>query len=547
MANLLEQLGPFLSNNPILLLFAVIALGFLAGEVRFPGGLRFGVAAVLFVGIAAGILWPEIRFPSIIAPLGLGLFVYCLGLQAGPGFFRSFRREGLTLSLCLIASLLVVFGGCLFLIYIMDAPPALVTGMFAGIATNTASLGGATEAALQAGADADIINELILGYALHYPIGIVITLLVINVLANKIPPAKPATPSPNRGPSFPHTFEIRTTRDDGSPWTGEALAAATQVILSRYQDAAGHIDFVRPDTELHPGTRIVAVAGAEGHNRMTQLVGAPSTDAAPLQLRWEGFEKERFFVSQRNVVGIPLRQLRLHERGVVISRIRRGDVELPISGETRLQLGDRVRVIYRTGQEAGVVHLLGNSLTTSTESGYLSFVVGIIVGMALGLLPLPVPFLDVPIRLGVAGGALMAGLILGARGRTGPLVWHLPITVNLTLRQTGLLLFLAAAGIQAGTGIESAIALADWRWLSAGIGLLLLSQLVFLFLVTRIIPRTSPSVLGSLSAMQTQPGALVLATSRFPASDTINNAYAALYPLALILKILLAQLLVLTL
>lgn len=537
----LGETGVFLGENPVLLLFAVIALGFLLGEVRFPGGLRFGVAAVLFVGLGAGYLWPETVFPPVIAPLGLALLVYCLGLQAGPGFLRSFRSDGLVLSLCLLASLAVLVGGCLFLVFALGAPPALATGMFAGISTNTASLGAAGEAAHQLGADADAVNQIILGYALHYPIGVMATLLVLHVLATRFPPRDEA-PRDGGGPPVPQTYEVERTAPDGSPWTGASLAEACELALSRYEDAEGQIDFVHPETVLAPGCRVVAIARPAGHRKMEALVGRVSD--TPLQVRWEGFEKARFFVSRKEVVGIPLRELRLDERGIVISRIRRGDVELPVAVDTRLQLGDRVRAVIRSGQESNVARIFGNSLTTSTESGYMSFVVGIVAGMALGLVPLPVPFLESPLRLGVAGGALLAGLVLGARGRTGPLVWHLPITVNLTLRQTGLLFFLAGAGLQAGAGLEAALPHAEAVWVLWGIGLMILSHAVFLGFAALAFGGRTGLLLGALSAMQTQPGALVFSLSRASA-HSVNSAYAAIYPLALILKILLAQLLVL--
>ena len=542
MAEWLKETGVFLGENPVLLLFAVIALGFLLGEVRFPGGLRFGVAAVLFVGLGAGYAWPETVFPPVIAPLGLALLVYCLGLQAGPGFLRSFRSEGMALSLCLAASVGVLVAGCLFLVFGLGAPPALATGMFAGISTNTAALGAAGEAAQQLGADADAANQIILGYALHYPIGIAATLLLLHVLVTRFPPRDEA-PRDEGAPPLPQTYEVEKTRPGGSPWTGASLAEAAELALSRYEDAEGRIDFVHPGTVLAPGCRVVAIARPEGHRKMEALVGRVSD--APLQVRWEGFEKARFFVSRKEVVGIPLRELRLDERGIVISRIRRGDVELPVAGNTRLQLGDRVRAVIRSGQEADVAGIFGNSLTTSTESGYMSFVVGIIAGMVLGLVPLPLPFLESPLRLGVAGGALVAGLVLGARGRTGPLVWHLPITVNLTLRQTGLLFFLAGAGLQAGAGLEAALPHAEAVWMLWGIGLMVLSQAVFLGSAALAFRGRTGFLLGALSAMQTQPGAHAYSLTRASA-HSVNSAYAAIYPLALILKIILAQLLVLT-
>ncbi|MCC5840309.1 MAG: hypothetical protein JJT96_09300 [Opitutales bacterium] len=541
----LNEVGAFFGGQPILLLFAVIALGFLLGEVRFPGGFRFGVAAVLFVGLGVGFIWPTIAFPAAFAPLGLALFVYCLGLQAGPGFLRSFRRDGLRLTLCCLFALFVIVAGCGVLYFYLGASPALVAGMFAGISTNTAALGAAGDAAAILGADAAAANPIVLGYALHYPVGIIFSLLFIHFLAPKrgegevSPSVEPPTP-----PAAPQTFDVMKTRTPAEPWTGATLAAATGLVLSRFRSSEGLIDFIHPETVLPPGCSLVAIGTPPQLARLESLVGPVSGDS--LQMHWEGFEKRRFFVSRKDLVGIPLRELRLDARGIVISRLRRGDVEISVDGSTRLQLGDRVRAVFRSGEEGAVARLFGDSITVSSETGYLSFVVGIIAGLLLGVIPVPVPFLESPLRLGVAGGALVAGLVLGARGRTGPLVWHLPITVNLTLRQTGLLFFLAGAGLQAGAGLESALPEADAVLFAAGVGILVISQVVFVGLAFWLLPRQTGALLGGLAALQTQPGALVFAVSRAPANE-VNSAYAAVYPLCLILKIIIAQLLILPL
>jgi len=531
----------FLQEQPLVGLLAVLALGFFAGEVRFPGGFRFGMAAVLFVGLAFGWAVPGLVLPGVLEMLGLVLFVYCLGLQAGPGFLASWRSDGLALSLAVVASLLVAAAVVMGVLRGLGWSAAWVAGAFTGAVTNTASLGAALEAAK--GMDGVSGEAITLGYAMLYPLGVLVTLLHLHLVATRHRaagvPAAEVMPLPQ-----PETFRVERLDPYGKPWTGAALTARLGMVMSRYRPPGGAIQLVSPAAEFPPGTLLVAIGTPAQLRELEHLVGVVATDE-PLQGKFDGFEIGRFFVSNRAAVGRPLRDLGLDHYGAVITRLRRGDVELPVNAATTLNLGDRVRVLYHPGRRAEVVGQLGDSLSTSTESGYLSFCIGMMGGCLLGLVPLAVPGLEQPVRLGSAGGALLLAMVLGRLGRSGPLVWQLPLTVNLTLRQFGISLFLAGAGLRAGQALQGGVPEAAWVVVGAGLLAVVLAQMTLLGVLWLRGRRELAMVQGALCALQTQPAALAFASRYVPAAP-LHAAYAAAYPLAFVLKVVLAQLLLLS-
>jgi putative transport protein len=244
-----------------------------------------------------------------------------------------------------------------------------------------------------------------------------------------------------------------------------------------------------------------------------------------------------------SIVERPLGELGLAKLGAVVSRLRRGDVDLPVDDQTLLHLGDRVRVISYRDKESEVRKFFGNSVTVLTETGYFSFALGIIFGLILGQVPLPVPGLSEPVRLGLAGGPLVVALILGSLGRTGPFVWSIPNEVNLTLRHLGILFFLAAVGVKAGRGLLAVLQTDGVVVVTLSVAILLLAHLPFLVALHLFKQRNLPTILGAVAGFQTQPAVLTFAATKVP-NGPLNTAYATVYPLAMILKIILAQLLV---
>ena len=527
-----ETARQWLEGSVLIRLFLIIALGYLLGDLKLPGGFRFGVAAVLFVGLAFGAWNPALRLPEDIQSMGLVLFVYCIGLQAAAGFFRSLRRDGLPLNSAVLGALVAIAAVCWALARTGVVPRELATGLFCGSLTNTLALGAATEAAMHAGRTATAIDRIVLGYGVAYPLGIVTVLLLIQWLSARAA----ASGEKTAAPEGPMSTTIETA---AAARAGEAMERHG-VVFTRVRLPDNSVHLVTPATELPAGSLVVAVGERAKLQAAATALGRESSTL--LHEDRTGYEIKRYLVSNHAIVGRPLNEIGVEAAGGVVSRVRRGDVDLPVNGHTVLQLGDRVRVVSTRARHPELAKFFGDSLTVASEMGYLSFAIGIVVGLAIGQIPIPLPGLETPLRLGAAGGALIAALFFGRLGRTGPFIWQLTYGANLTLRHLGMLLFLACVGVKAGGGLVALLQADGVLLLAIAVACALLAHLLLVGMLWLFGRRATPTVLGVMCGFQTQPAALSLAAERTEVGG-LHTAYATVYPLALVAKIVLAQLL----
>ncbi len=541
---MLDSISVFLEHSAVARIFLIVALGYLLGEVKFPGNFRFGVAAVLFVGLAMGAWRPSFTLPEEIQTMGLVLFVYCVGLQAAPGFFQCLKKDGLKMNLALLAVLLLAFAATWLCTRWSGQPKEVMTGLFCGALTNTPALGAATEWITRNGAGAGAAGSAVVGYGVTYPFAVLAVLLLFQLRLSRAPATETAAAPLNLLPR-PQTIEVQTHDPHGESWRAAAVMDRTGLVLTRCRLPSGKTRLVDDDTPLPPGTLVVAVGPARQLEAGVKLLGRVGPE--PLEANLAGFEVHRYFVSNHRIAGRALGELGadLEKLGAVVSRVRRGDVDLTADDDTVLHFGDRVKVVSYRQTEAAVRKFFGNSLQGLSETGYFSFAIGILLGLALGKIPFPVPGLQEPIRLGAAGGPLIMALILGSRGRTGPFIWQLPFSTNLTLRHLGILFFLAAAGVKAGAGLLQTLKTNGVFLIGFGVGLTAVCHLVFWWLLARQNQRQVSQIFGASSALQTQPAALSFAAARVP-HGPLNLAYATVYPLSMILKVVLAQLLLIT-
>lgn len=537
----MDGLGSFLEHSAVARIFLIVALGYLLGEIKFPGNFRFGVAAVLFVGLGFGAWRPALVLPEEIQTMGLVLFVYCVGLQAAPGFFQCLRKDGLRMNLAALAVLLAAFGATWICIHFSGRSKEVLTGVFCGSLTNTPALGAATEWIGRAGGDS---SAAVVGYGVVYPFAVLVILLLFQIRLSRSPVQEPAGAALHLLPQ-PATIEVLTRDKYGESWRASDVMEQTGLVLTRYRLPSGKTRLIEDNTPLPSGTLVVAVGNEAQREAGVKLLGRVS--AEPLEASLGGFAVHRYFVSNHAVAGKTLGELggELEKLGAVVSRVRRGDVDLIADDDTILHFGDRVKVVSYKQTEAAVRKFFGNSLQGLSETGYFSFAVGIILGLMLGRIPWPVPGLEEPVRLGVAGGPLVMALILGSRGRTGPFIWQLPFSTNLTLRHLGILLFLAAAGVKAGGGLVAVLKHDGVFLIGFGVALTVFCHLLLWWLLNLQKQNQLPQVFGISSAVQTQPAALTFAASRV-SHGPLNLAYATVYPLAMILKVVLAQLLLMT-
>lgn len=537
-----------LAESPLLLLFVVSAAGFLVGRVKL-GGFHLGVAAVLFVGLAFGALDPALKLPEFVQLFGLSLFVYTIGLSSGPGFFASLRRRGLRDALFAAGVLLAGAGLAAALGRLAGLSGAAVAGMFAGASTNTPALASALEvlkgapaAAREAGSSAAVV-----GYSVSYPLGVLGALGAIFFFQRRWRVDYDREPLSRRAAAALGqrltNLTVRVTRDDAVGVTAAELRRRGELrALFGRMSRGGRLSIVTDETAFERGD-LVGVVGCEEDARAAALLLGEITDEH-LELDRHAIDYRRMFVSRPEVTERPLRELRLPERfGAIITRVRRGDVELLAEEDTQLELGDRVRVVAPRERLDEIARYLGDSYKALAEIDVITFSLGIALGLLLGSVPIPVPG-GAPLKLGFAGGPLIAGLVLGRLGRTGPLVWTLPYSANLTLRQLGVVLFLAGVGTRSGHAFADTLRQGGAAALVlCGAAITLTIALGTLLVGYRLLRIPMGILTGMLSGIQTQPAVLAFSTEQ-ARSEVPSAGYASVYPVATLLKIVIAQLLV---
>ncbi|MCX8088368.1 MAG: aspartate:alanine exchanger family transporter [Meiothermus ruber] len=530
-----------LRENPLLLLFLVAALGYLIGQIRL-GSFSLGVSAVLFVGLAFGALSPELRLPDFVYLFGLVLFVYTIALASGPGFFASFGKRGLRYNLLVagvigVAAMTITAVGTL-----LSLNGALKAGLFAGALTNTPALAAALEALKGRGVAEAVQGLPVAAYAVAYPVGVIGMLLAFHI-AWRWWGNREKTQMAEAEGLVTQTVEVTQPRVVG--WTIEQLTRAHRwrVVFGRLQ-RDGKQQVMTPDTELQLGDRLNVVGTADELKRVVETLGV----AVPERLEEDrhALDFRRVFVSNRAVAGRSLAELELPQRfGVVITRVRRGEVEFLPDKETILELGDRVRVVGPKDRIREVSRYLGDSYRALAEVDVVSFSLGIALGLLLGSLPIPLPG-GQTFELGFAGGPLVVGLLLGALGRTGPILWQIPFSANLTLRQLGLILFLAGIGTRSGYAFVQTLTQGDGlKLFFIGAAITLGVALLTLWIGYRWLKIPLDVLGGVLAGLQTQPAVLAFALEK-TRNDRPNLGYATVYPFAMLLKILLVQLLLLS-
>jgi putative transport protein len=542
--NVTSWLAGVLSESSILTLFVVIGLGFLLGEVSFFG-LRFGVAGVLFAGLALGSLSPLVTVPEAVSTLGLVLFVYAMGVSSGRAFFDAFRRGYRQNAL---AAGVLILGGLLTfaLARMLGLSAPVASGLYCGALTNTPALAAVQERvrerAAESGLPAQDVKALsdlpVLAYSVAYPLGVVGALICFHLVRRawrvtlEPPPDAPELTVSDfvvRNPAvIGHTIRELMNRQGDSP-----------CVISRIR-RGGYVDIPRSDLRLAEGD-VVAVVGDERALRHAADVFGAASPTEIARDRSE-FDYRRVFVSRPEVVGKRIRELDLQDRlSAVITRLRRGDLDIVPDPETRLEYGDRVRVLTRRANLPAVATYFGDSVRGEAEMHIGSLAIGMVLGVIVGMVSIPIGG-GRTVRLGLAGGSLVVALVLGRLGRSGGISWVMPLPANLTIRQIGLLLFLAGVGTRAGHSFFDTVRHNGAQLLLAGTVVTFVVTLATLVAGRQFLGVRFDALLGLASGVQTQPACLAYADG-LAHSDVPSVAYATVYPTAMIVKILVAQLL----
>ena len=537
-----------LVEEPLLLLFIVMAIGYAVGQIKIKGS-SLGVAAVLFVGLFFGALSPDIKLPVVVFELGLVIFVYTVGLSSGAGFFASFNRRGLRDNLFILIMITLAAMMTTAAHFVLGLQATVTAGMFAGSLTNTPALAGILDTISTYAPPSQLetmLAEPVVGYSVAYPVGVLGMLIAIAVMQRvwKIDYQKDVNRLRNLNVVEKEIYN-RTVCVTNQSATGVSIRELREqtdltVLFGRLKRNE-KVQLVDGQTQLALGDLVSVIGTPEDVDFAVSHLGDLTDEH--LELDRTQYDFRRIFVSNPQIAGMKLSDLRLPEEyDAVATRIRRGDIDLLAEANTVLELGDRVRVVTRRENMPALSARFGDSYKALSEVNLLSFGIGMSLGLLLGLIPIPLPG-GITFRLGLAGGPLIVGLILGAVRRTGPIVWVLPYSANLTLRQFGLILLLAGIGIRSGyTFVTTFQQSGGISIFVAGAIITTTTAFLTLWIGYKVLKIPYTMLIGMLSALQTQPAVLGFSTEQSE-SEVPNIGYALVFPIATITKILFAQLL----
>jgi putative transport protein len=533
-----------------LVCFAGMALG--SVKIR---GVGLGTAGVLFAGIITGHFGKPVNKDTLdfVKEFGLILFVFAIGLQLGPGFFAALRQQGIMLNA--LAAAIVILGAASAPLagWIAGFDPAAVLGVFSGASVNMPSLGAATQTlSTMPNLSPDRLALPALACAVTFPTAIVASIGSLLLLKQifRIDPAREAADFTARTRRRIEPLERRTLiltnpdfdglRLDAIPGRVEAGVTISRV---RHDDETGA---ATDATILRRGDRMAVIGPRAGLDRFERAVGQRSDE--DLVLTESGITFRRVVVTDGAVLGRTVGELDLDDRfGVVVTRITRGDTEMTAVPNLRLQFGDTVQIVGHDADLDKATAALGNSVKELNETHFIPLFIGIFLGVVLGTMPIVFPGLPQPVRLGLAGGPLIVALVLGRFGRIGRLVCHMPVNANIAFRDFGIALFFAAVGLDAGGKFFATVfSPTGLQWMLAGACVTML-PLLLVGIFARVATKMSfVDLSGLLSGSMTNPPALTFATT-LARSDSPAVAYATVYPLTMLLRILCAQVLTLTL
>jgi len=544
-----------LAHNPLLMLFAVVALGYPISKLRVAGA-SFGIASILFAGIALGavVVTPGLdplvkkdlsREMKLIYELGLAIFVYAMGLAIAHSFWASFSKEGLKRNA--VVAVVMVFSTALVVVLakVLRFDSRYAAGLLAGSFTNMPALAGVIEALKRTTSDALVIAQPTVASAIAYPIGVLVPMLSIPLSRRifKVDLEREAASLHGSSSGSSHlkarTIEVEA-RAAGRTHVDLREQANCKVVFNRLKRGG---DFIMAplDVALEAGDLLVVVGTPEDVERAQAFLGRKSDIA--LQHDISEYDSTRVFVSNHDLIGRPLRDLQLPEKhNCMVSRLRRGDVWFVPDADTVLELGDRIRVATARDNIAAVEELFGDSYRELSEASFLTFAMGLALGLAVGQIPFPLGH-GIIFKLGFAGGPLVVGLVLGRFHKLGQFVWNIPYSANHTIRQFGLVLFAAGIGVISGEGFRQILS-RNISWLPIFMGSALvvatLADTLAYWLGFKVFRIPLSLLFGIVAGTHTQPVVLGYATQQSK-NDLPNVGFAAVYPLATILKIVLAQ------
>ncbi len=534
----------------VIIISVIIAVGLAFGKIRV-WGISLGVTFVFFAGILAGHLGLSID-PTILhytENLGLVLFVYELGLKVGPGFFSSFRKGGLQLNLLGLGVLLIGTAMAVIFSLCLGVPIGDATGILCGATTNTPALGAAQQALEQLGLSA---NGAALSCAVTYPLGVVGVILGIIVLRKLL--IKPGTPlsAPTEEPDGTFIAEFKVCNPAIYDMTVRQVSQITKTpfVISRLwrNEATSLPD---SDTVLKKDDHLLVITTPADCPKLKVLFGKQEArDWNKKDIDWNSLDNQlisrRIIVSRPSINGKKLGSLRLRNQyHINISRIGRSGLNLLATPDLVLQLGDVLTVVGSAADIEKVERILGNTEVKLKEPNLAAIFVGIVLGLIVGSIPIAVPGISTPIKLGLAGGPIIIGILIGRFGPRFSMVTYTTRSANLMLRGIGLSLYLACLGLEAGGSFLDTIMRSEGLlWIGLGFLITVIPVLIVGAISMKVCKVDFGLTCGMLCGSMANPMALNYANDIVP-GDYATVSYATVYPLSMFCRVIVAQLIIL--
>ncbi|MDD7343670.1 MAG: putative transporter [Bacteroidales bacterium] len=535
------------SLQAVIVISLLCAIGLALGKIRVLG-VSLGVTFVFFMGILAGHLGISVD-PQVLRyaeDFGLVLFVYALGLQVGPGFFSSMHHSGirlnmLALTVVLIGTVMTVLMPAVCGVSLGDA-----VGVMCGATTNTPALGAAQQTLAQLHMPT---SSAALGCAVTYPLGVVGVIIAIMLMRKVL--VRPADLQPkgddtNEDHTYIAAFRIHNPGIFGKHIGEVAKISHQQFVISRlWRD--GKVTVPSSKTELREGDRILVVTNEEAAEAMTLLFGEKEdTNWNKEDIDWNAIDSklisQRILITKPEINGRKLGSLRLRNHyGVNISRLYRSGVPLLATPDLRLMLGDRITVVGDTESVHNVEKVLGNAVKSLNEPNLISVFIGMTIGLILGSIPILIPGISAPVKLGLAGGPIIVGILIGTFGPRLHMVTYTTQSANLMLRALGLAMYLACLGLDSGRDFFATVMRPEGlMWVAAGFVLTVLPVLIVGALSLRLLKMDYGTICGMLCGAMANPMALNYSSDLLQ-SERPSVAYATVYPLSMFVRVIIAQ------
>lgn len=533
----------------VLILSLICATGLALGRIKISG-VSLGVTFVFFTGIIAGHFGLMINPDMLLLAQNFGLiiFIYSLGVQVGPGFFSAFKRGGFKLN---ILSLILILAGtamtiCLY--WISGIPLPEMMGLFSGAVTNTPMLGAAQQAFLQMHPeDIESANNMAIACAVGYPFGMIGVIICVAILKKATFKAdKPKSGNTSGDNTFVTEYLISNPEIIGKSIQEIRKYADVQFVISRIWKG-DKVIIPTSETIIEQNEHVLVISGRKDIDQLKKLFGPQENiDWNQKGIDWNTIDNQlvsrKILVTKPELNGVRLGSLRLRNSfGINITRVNRAGIDLLPSKSLRLQLGDRLTIVGEDRAIENASKILGNQARELRNPNLFTIFTGIVLGLILGSIPIAIPGMSMPVKLGIAGGPIIVGILMGAFGPRFHLATYTTQSANLMLRQLGITIYLAGLGLSAGNDFFSTVFTTEGiRWIAISSSLAIIPVLLVGFIASRLFKTSYEKNVGMLCASMANPIALNYANSTVD-GDEPAVAYATVYPVSIFLRVIVAQ------